>query len=276
MIIGVNCGHTLSGTTGSGAVGRINESYETRVVGIKLINLLRQNGHTVVDCTNNYANSVSENLNEIVRMANAQHLDLFVSIHFNSGGGRGVEVFTYNGAEHKEAVDVCKAISSLGFKNRGVKDGKNLAVVRRSNAKAMLIEVCFVDTDDADHYKKIGADRIAEAIFTSITGTAVQTTNGESGDLTMSQYDELKTEIEKLRAELNGHKEDSSWLVKANGTEVYDYVDNFMPKWAHEAVKWCLDKKLIFGTEEGKLNLNSTKIWVCIVLYRFAGLLGKQ
>lgn len=170
MIIGVNCGHTVSGTVGCGAVGYIDESTETRRVGLKLEKLLSQAGHTVYDCTNDYASSVNDNLNKIVAMANKQPLDLFVSVHFNSGGGKGVEVFTHGGQKHAEAVNVCNALNALGFRNRGVKDGSNLYVVRRTNAKAMLIEVCFVDTDDAELYQKIGAERIAQAICEAITG----------------------------------------------------------------------------------------------------------
>ena len=33
MRIGINCGHTISGTPGSGATGYLNESNETRAVG---------------------------------------------------------------------------------------------------------------------------------------------------------------------------------------------------------------------------------------------------
>ena len=89
MIVGINCGHTVSGTVGSGAVGFLNESNETRRVGYKVMEYLRAKGVTVVDCTDDYSSTVSENLKKIVDKANAQPLDLFVSIHFNSGGGRG-------------------------------------------------------------------------------------------------------------------------------------------------------------------------------------------
>ncbi len=37
MIVGINCGHTVSGTVGSGAVGFLNESNETRRVGYKVM-----------------------------------------------------------------------------------------------------------------------------------------------------------------------------------------------------------------------------------------------
>ena len=107
MRIGINCGHTVSGTVGCGAVGYIDESVEARKVGYALENLLKGAGHTVYDCTNDHADSVSENLNNIVNMANAQQLDLFVSIHFNSGGGNGTEVWTYGGKKFDEATNTC-------------------------------------------------------------------------------------------------------------------------------------------------------------------------
>lgn len=172
MRIGINCGHTVSGQPGCGAIGFIDESKETRNVGRALMRLFKNGGHTVVDCTNDYAASVSENLAKIVSLANAQPLDLFVSIHFNAGGGRGTEVYTYGGAKPAEAVNVCGKIAELGFKNRGIKDGSNLYVVRRTSAKAMLIEVCFVDSDDAEKYVSVGYDKIAAAIYTAITGAA--------------------------------------------------------------------------------------------------------
>ena len=49
MRIGINCGHTVSGTVGCGAVGDIDESVEAREVGYALENLLKDAGHTVYD-----------------------------------------------------------------------------------------------------------------------------------------------------------------------------------------------------------------------------------
>ena len=54
MRIVVNCGHTKTGA-GSGAVGFINESNETRNVGYLLMDLLRKAGHEVIDATVNSA-----------------------------------------------------------------------------------------------------------------------------------------------------------------------------------------------------------------------------
>lgn len=172
MKIGINCGHTLTGQPGCGAVGFIDESVETRHVGKALIKLFEKGGHMVVDCTNNYAATTTANLAEICALANKQTLDLFVSIHFNAGGGRGTEVFTYGARTFDAAVNTCKNISALGFKSRGIKDGSNLYVLKHTSARAMLVEVCFVDTDDAQEYLTLGHEKIAKAIYEAITGSA--------------------------------------------------------------------------------------------------------
>ena len=163
MRVGVNCGHTVTGP-GSGAIGHISESKETRRVGKKVIEILRKNGVDAVDCTVDKASTQRECLNKIVEQANRTDLDYFISIHFNAGKGQGVEVYTYQGRQFTDAIEVCGMISDLGFKNRGVKNGTGLYVVRKSHAKAMLIECCFVDSADAQKYLSTGCDKIADAI----------------------------------------------------------------------------------------------------------------
>ncbi len=171
MRIGVNCGHTISGTVGCGAVGYINESDETRAVGYALMDMLKSNGHEVFDCTNDIASSVTSNLQNICTLANAQELDLFISIHFNAGGGKGCECYTYSGKQHNEAIRINQKLNQLGFNDRGIRDGSRLSVIKNTNAKAILIEVCFVDTEsDAKLYQSLGAERVAAAIFEGITG----------------------------------------------------------------------------------------------------------
>jgi len=169
MNIGVNDGHTINGF-GTGAVGRIVEGVQTRIVGAEVRRLLKEAGHNAINCTVDYANSVIESLSKIMDQANRQDLDWFIAIHFNAGGGEGVEAYTYEGRQYQDAIDVCKNITNLGFKNRGVKDGKGLYVIRKTTAKSILIEVCFVDTDDANHYLQLGYKAIAKAIVEALIG----------------------------------------------------------------------------------------------------------
>lgn len=242
MRIGINCGHTVSGQPGCGAVGYLDESDETRRVGKRLIELLRGEGHTVYDCTNDYADTTLENLSEIVRMANAQPLDLFVSVHFNSGGGKGCEVYTYGGKSFGEAERTCEAISKLGFKNRGVKDGSSLYVIRHTDAKAMLVEVCFTDSaSDVELYEKIGSDAVARAVCGAIGGKSKE-------ELTVEQYEELKGEINGLKP------------------MIYDYIDDNMPSWAKPTVQKLKDKGFLHGDENGRLGLTHEMMRTLVIL----------
>ena len=170
-IIGINCGHTLIGP-GSGAVGLIQESEHTRLVGRALMELLEQAGIRVMDCTIDKAGSQAACLASVVQMANTQELDWFISIHFNaspSHQGQGAEVYTYKGRQYPDALAVCRNLERLGFRNRGVKAGTGLYVVRKTKAKAMLIEVCFCDNpEDVEIYNRVGAEEVAQAIFDAL------------------------------------------------------------------------------------------------------------
>ena len=172
MVVGINCGHTTSGA-GYGAVGIIKESEHARLVGRALMDLLRSAGVTVVDCTIDQASTQNEYLAAAVALANRQDLDWFISIHFNASAsheGHGAEVLTYEGRRYQDALDVCANLEHLGFKNRGVKAGTGLYVIRKTKAKSMLIECCFCDNQqDIDTYQAAGgAEGIARAIYRGI------------------------------------------------------------------------------------------------------------
>ena len=155
MRIGLNAGHTLSGA-GSGTSGVIVESIETRRVCNRLTEMFKSSGVEVVHRTVTKAPSQSAYLQQAVQMANRADLDWFISIHFNNDAkraGRGVEVYTYKGRQYPDAVEVCEHIAALGFTNRGVKEGSGLYVIKKTKAKSMLIEVCFVNDPDAATYK---------------------------------------------------------------------------------------------------------------------------
>lgn len=255
MIIGINCGHTVSGTVGCGAVGRIDESKETRAVGYPLIEMLKKLGHTVVDCTDNYAYSESANLVDICKLSNARPLDLFISLHFNAGYGRGTEVYTTNAWNIARAENILDSLVSLGFNNRGIKDGSNLYVLRHTNWPSALVEICFVDSDDVNLYKRIGAEGVAKAICYGIAGEIPR----DKEELTMDQYNELKSLILGLTDKIN----------TMTNPMIYNYIDKNMPDWAKEAVQWAVDNGIIHGTGDG-LGLDDNKLWFLTVLYRFS------
>lgn len=161
----INAGHTKLGT-GTGASGYLNESTETRKIAYELMKLLADSKHEVIPAV--YDRSAN-NLKEAVTLANNEGADLFISIHLNAGGGSGCEAYTWKGQQVAQAVKACSYLKKLGFKNRGVKDGSNLYVIKNTKAPAILIEVCFVDNKaDAELFKQVGHSNIAKAIYSAI------------------------------------------------------------------------------------------------------------
>lgn len=180
MRINVHAGHAAVGGGAIGAVGLISESVEDRIVKDKVIAMLREKGHQVVDCTVDKGTQ-SGVLNAIIRKCNQNKADLDISIHFNSGANRpakdgkttGTEVYIYNAASSSkdEAQAIVNAIANLGFKNRGVKTSTSLGYLKRTTNPAVLIECCFVD--DGDDVALYDADQMAAAIVSGIIGQNV-------------------------------------------------------------------------------------------------------
>lgn len=175
----VHAGHAAVGQGATGAASILNESVEDRKIKDLVIRYLREAGNTVYDCTVD-SGSASQVLRGIVQKCNSHNVDLDISIHFNAGANRpycdgvttGTEVYIYNPQSKRAqgaANRIAAKISSIGFKNRGVKCRRDLYYLNNTRAQALLIEVCFVDDgDDAKLYnqnvEKIGK-YIAEGIM---------------------------------------------------------------------------------------------------------------
>lgn len=152
----INPGHS---NVDPGAVG-----YETeRKLNVKVAEFM--NAHLLENYTcQTMLTPGSENgLSPVAEAANRWGADLFVSIHFNAGGGDGYEALVHNAGRIALGKVFEKHVKAAGQNSRGVKLRPNLAVLRLTNMPAVLNEGAFVDnkTDIADwnedaELKKLG------------------------------------------------------------------------------------------------------------------------
>lgn len=106
-------------------------------------------------------------------VAQFQGFDFVLEVHFNAfkagasdGKIKGVEAWVPKGGDKAIADKLCKAVSSCGLTNRGVKEG-NLAVIntaKGSGVPACLLEVCFLDDPDDMAVYAAKFDAIVDAI----------------------------------------------------------------------------------------------------------------
>ena len=187
MKFNVSAGHNPDGKVACGAVGLLKESTEARKVTNEVARLLKEQGHTVYNCTCDNGTSQGDVLKKIVAKCNQHSVDLDVSIHFNAGASAqkkngqttGTEVLVYNDSSKAMAAAqrVAKQISALGFKNRGIKIRDGLYFLRNTKSPAMLIECCFVD--DGDDAALYDYKKMAAAIVQGITGVKVNDTKAD-------------------------------------------------------------------------------------------------
>lgn len=189
--IALNYGHTLSKTPGCGAVGIIDESVHTRKLGKRVKELLELNGVKVYDATIDKASTSSAYLQQAVKKANAQKVDLAVSIHFNcfsNSEANGTETLIYSSTSKAKdlAARVNNKLVGVGFRNRGVKVYDTLYWLKNTTAPAILIETCFVSNKkDVDLYNN-KFENVAKAIVEGILNKTIKTTTASSSASTNS------------------------------------------------------------------------------------------
>lgn len=134
----INPGHS---DVDPGAVG-----YETeRVLNVKVSDFMNRHLLENFDVLTKVTEGATNSTTIVSREANAWGADLFVSIHFNAGGGDGYEALVHN--ENRVALGKIfeKHVKAAGQNSRGVKLRPNLAVLRLTNMPAVLNEGAFVD-----------------------------------------------------------------------------------------------------------------------------------
>jgi len=171
QLITVNGGHSevSRGASGNG----YQEHLIARKIKDKLISSFRSVGQKTVDTTSD-ATSQSGVLHEQVFKCNLYQggTQLDVSIHLNAGGGTGVEVLYYS--EKQLASVISNAIAtSLGIRDRGAKQRKDLFFLNHTKHPAILIEVCFIDNVEDMKQLMSNIDSMIASIVKVLTGKTI-------------------------------------------------------------------------------------------------------
>ena len=189
--------------------------------------------------------------------------DYVLEVHFNSGAsdpngnGRvtGTEIYvTTSETGITVEQDILANMAVLGFTNRGVKR-KNFTVIskiKQQGVSAALLEVAFIDDRDDMNLYQAKKNEIAKAIADGIAEGFGLENPTESGELTMTQYEELSGRIDDLQTKVSGAE------------AIYNYIDENMPEWARPTIKKLADKGWLEGDDDG-LDLSEDMMRIFVV-----------
>lgn len=180
MKIAISSGHGkyVRGASASPRPPYLDEVDEARKVVNRVAELWNANGVGVEFFHDDTSTSVNQNLSTIVNWHNARSRDYDVSVHFNAyqktTKAMGTECLYVT--QQQLAAEVSLGMAQAGgFINRGAKKRTDLYFLNNTSKPALLLEVCFVDSEaDGNLYRKnfdAICKRIAEVIGKIQIGT---------------------------------------------------------------------------------------------------------
>ena len=172
-VVMIDPGH---GGSDPGAIGNnVEEKDANLYISLKVKEKLESSGYKVIMTRDT---DIYLSLSDRYNYANAEQVDLFISIHNNSSdntSANGTEVLCYFGGTGEQLAknilnEIVKRISST---NRGIKDGSRMAVIRHTDMPAVIVEGLFVSNSaDANKLKDTSVlDNIAEGIYQGVVQT---------------------------------------------------------------------------------------------------------
>lgn len=168
----ISCGH---GGLDPGAVKYIVEKEYTLKTGLALAEYLKSAG---VEVMMSRTTDIETDLNEKVRRCNNYNPDLVVDVHYNAGGGAGFEIYHSRvGGTGKQLAENINAEMLKIMKSRGVKTKLGFggldyfAIIRDTDAPAVLCEGGFVDNKEDANFIEANYKRIARAYADGILKT---------------------------------------------------------------------------------------------------------
>lgn len=232
--IGVDYGHNVNGDTG--ARGVKFEDAVVREVGDLVVADLRSRDWEVVLLHPSRASSVSDSLEQRVRAANRQKLDLVLSLHCNAFNrkARGSEMFVSGRSvlANRVAQEILGNICDLGYISRGVKNGR-FRMILGPIAPSILVEQFFIDSaeDCALYEPKSMAQAISEGVRAIDSVDSVKSFKSKEfviADLSETASERIKLLVDQptcLYKEVGGAEQETllpgeyhvDWLVEEEG-----------------------------------------------------------
>ena len=154
------------GGSDSGAVSK--DGLKEKDLNIKVVNHAYAYIKEYYTC-HQYKDVTGDSLNTITKRANNWNADLFVSVHFNAGGGDGFEALVYGAGNKPLGQMFEKYVKAVGQNSRGVKYRPDLAVLRNTTMPAVLNEIAFIDNKkdiqdwNSDAELKVMGEALAKA-----------------------------------------------------------------------------------------------------------------
>ena len=111
------------------------------------------------------------------QIGNESGADYFISLHRNSAPEanvyNGVQTLVYDksGVKYDLAQNINRELSSLGFRNINVEERPGLAVLRRTNIPAVLVETGFINNDHDNYLFDYNFEAIVDAIANAVDET---------------------------------------------------------------------------------------------------------
>lgn len=181
-------------------------------------------------------------------IGNFKAFDYVLEVHFNAylagqadGKTKGTECYVTT-SEKSVGVEtkICENISKFGFRNRGVKR-YNYAVIntaKKNGTSSALLEVCFIDDPDDMAIYVPRRDAIAKSI-----ADAVLTGFGIEHDFTS-----------------NDDEEEEEMIIYTKRADV--------PAWGKSTVDKLINKGLMVGEGDGKINVEHNMLRTLVILDR--------
>lgn len=111
------------------------------------------------------------------QIGNESGADYFISLHRNSSPEpntyNGVQTLVYDksGIKYELAQNINNELEKLGFRNINVEERPGLAVLRRTQMPAVLIETGFINNDYDNYLYDYNFEAIASAITDAVEKT---------------------------------------------------------------------------------------------------------